>query len=94
MKNLSLIGVFFLVLIGCENANEYPRGSGHFPLNEVFYLKYQWCLSDDDNAITVCLDFILTDSRCPFWRLSAFGQGRPLPGSGSLPYKTGQFFST
>jgi len=66
MKTLPVIVALFLVLSlsNCSKDNEL-KGDSSFNLNDTFELAIDKSAINNDNQLTISIDSVLSDSRCP-----------------------------
>ena len=64
MRNILSIGLLiFITVIGCNNDNEHLIST--LMLNDTIKLGYKETKYNYENQISICLDSIISDSRCP-----------------------------
>ncbi|MDP4224429.1 MAG: hypothetical protein Q8868_14065 [Bacteroidota bacterium] len=80
MNKTMLFTIFLLLLFSCERDSgsldpyftESGLGYGHFTFGDTVTLPWHCCLNDPENQMYICLDSVMSDSRCPkgvecFW---------------------------
>jgi hypothetical protein len=78
-KNM-LFTILLVLLFSCERDSgsldpyftESGLGYGHFIFGDTVTLPWHSCLNDPENKMYICLDSVMSDSRCPngaecFW---------------------------
>jgi hypothetical protein len=66
MKTLPILSVFFLLLLlsNCSKNTELT-GDSSFSLNDTLQLAINKSAINNDNQLTISIDSVLNDSRCP-----------------------------